>query len=52
MKKQTKCGSPDKTLVGMEESAGAVIQRCSVKKVFLKKIVSNSQENNYAGVPL
>ena len=38
MKKQTKCGSPDKTLVGMEESAGAVIQSCSVKKVSLKKL--------------
>ena len=38
MKKQTKCGSPDKTLVGMEESAGAVIWSCSVKKVSLKKL--------------
>ena len=33
MKKQTKC-SVNKTLVGREESAGAVIQRCSVNRCF------------------
>ena len=27
----------DKTLVGTEESAEAVMRRCSVKKMFLKK---------------
>ena len=40
-----KVWSMDKTLVGTEESAGAVIQMCSVNKVFWK-IVENSQENN------
>ena len=34
----------NKSLVGIEESAGAVIRRCSVNKV-LRKIVQNSQEN-------
>ena len=35
----------DKTLVGMEESAGAVILMCSVNKVFWKIV-----ENACAGV--
>ena len=39
----------NKTLIGMEESAGAVIRRCSVNKVF-RKTVQNSQENTSAGV--
>ena len=34
----------DKALVGMEESAGAVIRRCSVNNVSWK-ITQNSQEN-------
>ena len=34
----------DEHLVATEESAGAVIWRCSVNKVFLK-IIQNSQEN-------
>ena len=38
-----------KTLVGTEESAGAVIQRCSINKVF-GKTAENSQENTCAGV--
>ena len=38
----------DKTLVGTEESE-AVIQRCSVNKVF-GKTSQNLQENNCAGV--
>ena len=44
--KVEKVWSTDKTLGGMEESAGAVIWRCSVvDKVFLK-LVRNSQENH------
>ena len=35
-KKTKKVCSMDKTLVGIEESAGAVIQRCSVNQVFMK----------------
>ena len=46
-KKMNKVWSMDKTLVGTEESAGAVIQRCSVTKVFWK-IAENSQENTCA----
>ena len=38
-----KVWSMDRTLVRMEESAGAVIRRCSVNKVF-KKIAQDSQE--------
>ena len=38
-----------KILVGMEESVGAVIQRCSVNKVF-KKIAENSLEITCVGV--
>ena len=38
-----------KTLVETEESAGAVIRRCSVNKV-LRKIAQISQENACAGV--
>ena len=38
----------DKNLVGTEESAGVVIHRCSVNKVF-SIIVQNSQENICAG---
>ena len=38
--------SMDKTLVGMEESAEAVIWKCSVNKVFWK-IAKNSQENTW-----
>ena len=37
--------SMDKTLVGTEESVGAVIRMCSVNKDFWK-IAENSQENN------
>ena len=48
-KKMNKVWSMDKTLVGTEESAGAVIQRCSVTKVFWK-IAENSQENTCAKV--
>ena len=44
-----KVWSMDKTLVGMEQSAGAVIWRCSVNMVF-RKISQNSQENTCAGV--
>ena len=36
----------DKTLVVMEESAEAVIWKCSVNKVFWK-IAKNSQENTW-----
>ena len=44
MKEKTnKVWSLDKTWVGTEESAGAVIQRCSVHKVFWK-IAENSHE--------
>ena len=39
----------NKTLVGTEESAGAVIWRCSVNKVFWK-IAQNAQENTCTGV--
>ena len=41
--KPTKCCQWIKTLVGMEESAEAVIWRCSVNKVF-RKIGQNSQK--------
>ena len=34
MKEKTKVSSMNKTLVGKEKSAGAVIQRCSVSEVF------------------
>ena len=40
----------DKALVGMEESAGAVMWRCSVNVSW--KITQNSQENICAGVLL
>ena len=44
MKEKTnKVWSMDKTLVGTKESAGRVIWRCSLNKVF-KKIVLNSQK--------
>ena len=44
MKEETKkVWSMDKTLVGMEESAEAVIRRCSVNKTFWK-ILQNSQK--------
>ena len=46
MEKTKKVWSMDKTLVGMEESAGAVIRRCSVNKVFWKV----SQNYTCAGV--
>ena len=39
----------DKTLVGTEESAGAVIRKCSGNKVF-SEIAQNSQENVGAAV--
>ena len=39
----------DKTLIETEESAGAVIQRCSVTKV-IWKIAQNSQDTTGAGV--
>ena len=49
MKEKTnKVWSMDKTLVGMKESAGAVIQSCSVNKAFWK-IEENSQENICTG---
>ena len=38
----------DKALIGMEESAGAAIQRCSLNKVFWK-IVKKLQENTCSG---
>ena len=37
------------TLVGTEESAGVVLRRYSVHKMFLK-IAENSEENNCIGV--
>ena len=37
----------NKSLVETEESAKAVIRRCSVSKVFCK-IVQSSQESNFA----
>ena len=46
--KKNKVPSMNKSLVGMEESAGAVIERCSVNEVFWK-IVENSQWNTCAG---
>ena len=50
MKEKTnKVWSMDETLVGTEESAVAVIRRCSVNKAFWK-ILQNSQENTCAGV--
>ena len=50
--KKKKVWSMDKVLGGTEESAGAVIWRCSVNKGFWK-IAQNSQENNTcAGVSI
>ena len=50
MKKRTMCAQWIKPwLEGRKESAGAVIWRCSVNKVF-SKIAQNSQENTCAGV--
>ena len=48
-KNDKKLWPKDKTLVGTEESAGAVIQRCPVNKVFWK-YTQSSQENTFAGV--
>ena len=48
-KKTNKVSSMGKTLVGTEESAGAVIQRFSVNKIFWK-IEENPRENTCAGV--
>ena len=39
----------NKTSVGTEESAGAVIRRCSVNKG-LRKIAQNYEEHTYGGV--
>ena len=39
----------NKSLIGTEEAAGAVIRRCSVNKVFWK-IAENLRENNCARV--
>ena len=39
----------DKTLIGMEKSAGAVIRSCSVNKFFWT-VVQNPQESTCAGV--
>ena len=39
----------DKTLIGTEKSAGAVIRSCSVNNLFWK-VVQNLQENTCAGV--
>ena len=44
-----KVWSMNKTLVGTEESAGAVIRRCSVNKG-LRKIAQNYEEHTYGGV--
>ena len=48
-KNDKKLWPKDKTLVGTEETAGAVIQRCPVNKVFWK-YTQSSQENTFAGV--
>ena len=48
-KKTKKNWLMNKTFVGMEESAGAVIQRCSVNKFFWK-ILQNLQENTCTGI--
>ena len=49
MKEKTrKAQSMDKTLVGTEESAGRIIQKCSVNKVFWK-ITHNLLKNTSAG---
>ena len=47
--KMHKMWSIDKTPIGTKESAGAVIQRCSVNKGFWKT-AENSQENTCTGV--
>ena len=47
--KNEKVWSVDKTLVGTDESRGAVTPRCSVNKVFWK-IVQNSLENTCVAV--
>ena len=39
----------DINLVRTEESAGTIIQKCSVKNMFFE-ILQNSQENTCAGV--
>ena len=50
MKEKTKTlWSMNKTLVVTEESAGAVICKCSVNKAFWQ-ILQNSQENTCSGV--
>ena len=50
MKEKTnKVWSTDKTLVKTHESAGAVIRRCFVNKIF-SKIMENSQEDTCAEV--
>ena len=50
MKQQTKkVWSMDINLVRTEESAGTIIQKCSVKNMFFE-ILQNSQENTCAGV--
>ena len=48
--KTNKVWSIDKTLVGMEESAGAVIRGCSVNKMFWK-IVENSLRKIHRKIP-
>ena len=47
--KMKKMWSVNKIFIGIEESAGAFIQRCSIKN-FCWKIAQNSQENTGAGV--